>query len=76
MEILPVGADLLHADRRTDMTKPIVSFSQSSKWTLKVPELPINIPQGSASSPIRVFPLRNETVQRKWSSPMITFKVR
>jgi hypothetical protein len=27
MKIRPVGAELLHADRRTDMTKLIVAFS-------------------------------------------------
>ena len=27
MKIRPVGADLFHADGRTDMTKPIVVFS-------------------------------------------------
>jgi len=30
-EIRPVGAELVHADRRTDMTKPIVASRNSSK---------------------------------------------
>jgi hypothetical protein len=31
MKILPVGTELFHADRRTDMTKLIVTFRSSSK---------------------------------------------
>jgi len=37
MKIPPVGAELLHADRRTDMTKLIVTFhnfanASNKKW--------------------------------------------
>ena len=37
MKILPVGAQLFHADRRTDMTKLIVAFGKlanapENKW--------------------------------------------
>ena len=31
MKIRPVGAEFLHADRRTDMTKVIVTFRNFSK---------------------------------------------
>jgi len=33
MKIRPVGAELFHADRRTDMTKLIVAFSQFCERT-------------------------------------------
>ena len=38
MKISPVGAELLHADRLYEAGS---LFSQSSEWTLKVPEPPI-----------------------------------
>jgi hypothetical protein len=33
MKIRPVGAELFHADRRTDMTKLIVAFRNFAKAT-------------------------------------------
>jgi len=31
MKIRPVGAELFHADRQTDITKPTVAFSNYAK---------------------------------------------
>ena len=30
MEIRPVGAEMLHADEQTDMTKPVIAFRNSA----------------------------------------------
>ena len=35
MKIFPVGAELLHADRRTDITKRIVTFLKYAKAPVK-----------------------------------------
>jgi hypothetical protein len=35
MKIFPVGAELFHADRRTDMTKRIVAFLKFTKAPVK-----------------------------------------
>jgi len=36
MKLHPVGAELSHADRRTDMTKMIVAFRKSAKAPKKI----------------------------------------
>jgi len=36
MKIHPVGAELLHADRQTDMTKPIVTFFTVLQMHVKI----------------------------------------
>jgi hypothetical protein len=36
MKIFPVGAELFHADERTDMTKLIVAFRNFANWPKNV----------------------------------------
>jgi len=38
MKICPVGADLFHADRQTDMAKLIVAFRNFAKAPKKLPQ--------------------------------------
>ena len=44
MKIRPVGAELFHANRRTDMTKLIVAFRNFANATLKLHYSTVHLP--------------------------------